>query len=247
MAVFENSLPELKIYILRILYISSMAVNFRTQLTLGLQSCINCKNGTGYIDKEYHPTKADIMFKKKIKMLIANITYNGIAFLVTQDVEIYIKNVKKISDIAVIDYKSFVKSSVGHIYMWGFIFNVPIKKYVPCEFTNAFDIFNSTTALSPMSMAMAYEFINEELHILNDLETAFDDQHHNLLQLADALCEKNLQMDCISKIKKTINISNVMYLFNLINNMNEGHRKESTKRFKAFVVRFLTVALDRIH
>ncbi|XP_011051891.1 PREDICTED: RCC1 and BTB domain-containing protein 2-like [Acromyrmex echinatior] len=356
---------------------------------LGLQSCINCKNGTGYIDKEYHPTKADIMFKKKIKMLIANITYNGIAFLVTQDVEkyvwedknakmtfnfevqstdnkvenkieimvklshyiyytshkidwsntriikaatnksnflvltddgkiyytngwiegkkcsiheinieekitciscginffviitdnykmycwgicdndqlslcrtnskmikkhrnldedltfttytqydeivssverpceitafkdkiivkvacgidyilvlsnkgklygwgsniydqfnksyntspikIYIKNVKKISDIAVIDYKSFVKSSVGHIYMWGFIFNVPIKKYVPCEFTNAFDIFNSTTALSPMSMAMAYEFINEELHILNDLETAFDDQ-----------------------------------------------------------------------
>ncbi|KAG5334861.1 RCBT1 protein, partial [Acromyrmex charruanus] len=463
---------------------------------LGLQSCIDWKKGAGYIDKEYHPTKADIMFKKKIKMLIANITYNGNAFLVTEDVEKYvwedktakmtfnfevqsidnkveneieimiyytnswkdgkkcgihqinieekitcmscginffvvvtdnykmycwgvresdqmslctinkrliriyrnldedltfttytqhdervscveepceitafadkiivkvasgidytlvlndkgklygwgsniydqyncnydfynndfspikinIDNVKNISDIAVIDYKSFVKSNVGHIYMWGFIFNVPIKKYVVCEFTNAFDIFNSTTAHSPISMAG--EFINEEFHILNDLETVFNDQSTSdltimvgkqsiyvhkvilmirstyfrsvlqtiyvensqsiivnnyryvvfkkfleylytgeinissfenllgefelnvsrlkylfvadLLQLADALCEKNLQIDCIPEIKKIINVSNVMYLFNLIKDMNEGHHKEELMKY----------------
>ncbi|KAG5339696.1 RCBT1 protein, partial [Acromyrmex heyeri] len=235
-------------------------------------------------------------------------------------VKINIDNVKNISDIAVIDYKNFVKSNVGHIYMWGFIFNVPIKKYVVCEFTNAFDIFNSTTAHSPISMAG--EFINEEFHILNDLETVFDDQSTSdltimvgkqsiyvhkvilmirstyfrsvlqtiyvensqsiivnnyryvifkkfleylytgeinissfenllvkraeyyicksrlkylfvadLLQLADALCEKNLQMDCISEIKKIINVSNVMYLFNLIKDMNEGHHKEELMKY----------------
>ncbi|XP_011054534.1 PREDICTED: RCC1 and BTB domain-containing protein 2-like [Acromyrmex echinatior] len=340
---------------------------------LALQSCIDYKNGTGYIDNEYHPTKVDIMFKKKIKLMIANITDKGNAFLVTQDVEKYvwedisakiafnfevqsidneveneimtnfeklshyiyytshkidwsntrivkaatntinflaltddgkiyytnvwsggkkcsihqininekitcmscgtnfyvvvtnncktfswgiilyeklntfispiqtseaivfveepckiaeftgktivkvacgidytlalsdkgklygwgsningrlnlnysdeifspimmnIANVKKLSDIAVIDYNNFVKSSKdGFVYAWGFIFDIPFKKPAVCEYTNVFDISNSMTAHSPMSVA--YEFINEEFHILNDLETAFNNQ-----------------------------------------------------------------------
>ncbi|KAG5314819.1 RCBT1 protein, partial [Acromyrmex insinuator] len=450
---------------------------------LALQSCIDYKNGTGYIDNEYHPTKVDIMFKKKIKLMIANITDKGNAFLVTQDVEKYvwedisakiafnfevqsidneveneimanfeklshyiyytshkidwsntriiyytnvwsggkkcsihqininekitcmscgtnfyvvvtnncktfswgiilyeklntftspiqtseaivfveepckiveftgktivkvacgidytlalsdkgklygwgsningrlnlnysdeifspimmnIANVKKLSDIAVIDYNNFVKSSKdGFVYAWGFIFDIPFKKPAVCEYTNVFDISNSMTAHSPMSVA--YEFINEEFHILNDLETAFNNQSTsditiivekqsiyvhkvilkirstyfrsmlqtnyienrqsvivnnyyryvvykkfleylytgginllsfenllNLLQLADTLCEKNLQMDCIRKIKKIINVSNVMYLFNLINDMNEEHHKEELMKY----------------
>ncbi|XP_011051905.1 PREDICTED: RCC1 and BTB domain-containing protein 2-like [Acromyrmex echinatior] len=56
---------------------------------LALQSCIEYKNGIGYIDKKYHQTKVDIMFKKKIKMLIVNI-YHSDVFLVTQDVEKYV-------------------------------------------------------------------------------------------------------------------------------------------------------------
>ncbi|KAG5309939.1 RCBT2 protein, partial [Acromyrmex insinuator] len=332
---------------------------------LALQSCIEYKNGIGYIDKKYHQTKVDIMFKKKIKMLIANITEQSNAFLVTQDVEKYvwmedtsaktfnfevqstdnevenvvtrenlshyicytshkidwsntrivkaatntsnfllltedgkiyythnsiegkekecsihqlnthemnikeqitsmscgyncyviatnsrtffwgfiyndredsshdsaeymcrnswfkiacgidytlaltnegklycwggpyfyettfcsnhcgnndispiqmnIINVKNLSDIAVINYTNFVKSSKNElVYAWGFIFKRRYKEPAVCEYTNAFDISNSMTAHSPVSVAG--EFINEEFHILNDLETAFNDQ-----------------------------------------------------------------------
>ncbi|EGI67028.1 RCC1 and BTB domain-containing protein 1 [Acromyrmex echinatior] len=212
-------------------------------------------------------------------------------------------NVRNLSDIAVIDYTNFVKSSKdGLVYAWGFIFRRNYKKPAVCEYTNAFDISNSMTAHSPVSVAG--EFINEEFHILNDLETAFNDQSTSdltimvekqsiyvhkvilkirstyfrtmfqcndvenrqsvivnnyyryviykkfleylytsrinvssfknlldLLQLADALCEKNLQTDCIRKIKKTINVSNVTYLFNLINDMNERHHKEELMKY----------------
>ncbi|XP_018059818.1 PREDICTED: RCC1 and BTB domain-containing protein 1-like [Atta colombica] len=220
--------------------------------------------------------------------------------LILSPTKLNIDNVKKVSDIAVIDYKSFVKSSVGHIYTWGFIFNVPIKNLVVCECTNAFDICNSMIAHSPMSVAC--EFINEEFHILNDLETAFNDQstsdltiviekqtiyvhkailkirsiyfenmfrtncieskqsiieiHYyryvvyktfleylytgkinlsffedllDLLQLADEVCLKNLQINCIETIKKTITVSNVIHLFNLVNKMVEHYRKELIK------------------
>ena len=86
-----------------------------------------------------------------------------------------IDNVKKVSDIAVIDINNFVKSSKdGLVYAWGFIFNIPFKKSTACEYTNAFDISDSMIAHSPMSVAC--EFINEEFHILNDLKTAFYDQ-----------------------------------------------------------------------
>ncbi|KAG5331631.1 RCBT1 protein, partial [Acromyrmex charruanus] len=230
-------------------------------------------------------------------------------------------NVKKVSDIAVIDYNNFVKSSKdGLVYAWGFIFDIPFKKSAACEYTNAFDISNSMIAHSPMSVVC--EFINEEFHILNDLETAFNDQSTSdltitvekqsidvhkvilkirstyfrnmfqtnyvensqrviennyyryvvykkfleylytgeinlssfenllvkhaeyyicirlkylfvadLLQLADTLCEKNLQIDCIRKIKKTINVSNVMNLFKLINDMNEEHHKKELMKY----------------
>ncbi|XP_011064165.1 PREDICTED: RCC1 and BTB domain-containing protein 1 [Acromyrmex echinatior] len=214
-----------------------------------------------------------------------------------------IDNVKKVSDIAVIDYNNFVKSSKdGLVYAWGFIFNIPFQKSIACEYTNAFDISDSMIAHSPMSVV--YEFINEEFHILNDLETAFNDQSTSdltimvekqpiyvhkvilkirstyfrnmfqtnyvensqrvivnnyyryviykkfleylytgeinlssfenlldLLQLADILCDENLQMDCIRKIKKTINVSNVMYLFKLINDMNEEHHKKELMKY----------------
>ncbi|KAG5330330.1 RCBT1 protein, partial [Acromyrmex charruanus] len=214
-----------------------------------------------------------------------------------------INDVKKLSDIAVIEYANFVKSSKdGLVYAWGFIFRRNYKKPAVCEYTNGFDISNSITAHSPMSVAG--KFINEEFHVLNDLETAFNDQSTSdltimvekqpiyvhkvilkirstyfrsmfqtnyvenrqsvivnnyyryviykkfleylytgtinvssfknlldLLQLADVLCEKNLQMDCIRKIKKTINVSNVMYLFNLINDMNEEHHKEELMKY----------------
>ncbi|KAG5325322.1 RCBT1 protein, partial [Pseudoatta argentina] len=221
---------------------------------------------------------------------------------VLSPIRMNIINVKNLSDIAVIDYTNFVKSSKdGLVYAWGFIFRRNCKKPAVCEYTNGFDISNSMTAHSPISVAG--EFIKEEFHILNDLETAFNDQSTSdltirveqqsiyvhkvilkirstyfrsmfqpnyvenrqsvivnnyyryvvykkfleylytgrinlssfknlldLLQLADALCEKNLQMDCIQKIKKTINVSNVMYLFNLINDMNEGHHKEKKRK-----------------
>jgi len=55
-----------------------------------LQSCIDYKNGTGYIlvDKKHHPTKVDVMFIKTIKLLIANMT-EGYIFFVTEDVEVH--------------------------------------------------------------------------------------------------------------------------------------------------------------
>jgi len=60
------------------------------------------------------------------------------------------------------------------MYAWGFIFDISFKKPAICEYTNVFDISNSMIAHSPMSVAC--EFTNEEFHILNDLETAFNDQ-----------------------------------------------------------------------
>ncbi|XP_012060416.1 PREDICTED: RCC1 and BTB domain-containing protein 2-like [Atta cephalotes] len=94
---------------------------------------------------------------------------------VLSPIMINIANVKKVSDIAVIDYNNFVKSNKdGLMYAWGFIFDISFKKPAICEYTNVFDISNSMIAHSPMSVPC--EFTNEEFHILNDLETAFNDQ-----------------------------------------------------------------------
>ncbi|KAG5341919.1 RCBT1 protein, partial [Acromyrmex heyeri] len=235
--------------------------------------------------------------------------------LISSPIKINIDNVKKVSDIAVIDYKNFVKSSMGHIYTWGFIFNVPIKKLVVCECTNAFDICDSMIAHSPMSVAC--EFINEEFHILNDLETAFNDQstsdltiviekqtiyvhkailkirsiyfenmfrancieskqsiieiHYyryvvyktfleylytgrinlssfedllDLLQLADEVCLKNLQINCTGTIKKTITVSNVIHFFNLINKMAEHYKEELMKYCFHFYFKNMTKVIQ---
>ncbi|EGI67030.1 RCC1 and BTB domain-containing protein 1 [Acromyrmex echinatior] len=90
-------------------------------------------------------------------------------------IQMNIINVKNLSDIAVINYTNFVKSSKNElVYAWGFIFKRQYKEPAVCEYTNAFDISNSMTARSPISVAD--EFINEEFHILKDLETAFNDQ-----------------------------------------------------------------------
>ncbi|KYQ47068.1 RCC1 and BTB domain-containing protein 1 [Trachymyrmex zeteki] len=211
-------------------------------------------------------------------------------------------NVKKVSDIAVIDYKNFVKSSEDGLVYCTFGSLISSKKPVVCEYTNAFDISNSLMGQSPISMTR--QFINEEFHILNELETAFNDkstsdvtmvvekqsiyvhkiilkirstyfrtmfqtdwienkqsiiENHNykyvvykkfleylytgkinlssfenlldLLRLADEFCEKNLQTDCIRKIKKTINVSNVMRLFKIINEMTVEHYKKELMKY----------------
>lgn len=54
---------------------------------LAQESCIDYKNDIGYIDKEHHMIEVDIMFKKTIRLLMANIS-NEI-FLFTQDGEVY--------------------------------------------------------------------------------------------------------------------------------------------------------------
>lgn len=71
--------------------------------------------------------------------------------------------------------RSFIKSNEnGLVYMWGHFANVSIKKPFVCEYTNVFDVFNSMTAQS--SMSVVHEFTKEECDILNDLEAAFNDR-----------------------------------------------------------------------
>ncbi|EGI70081.1 hypothetical protein G5I_01124 [Acromyrmex echinatior] len=79
-----------------------------------LRTSVDYENYGIYDINKKHPIEVDIMFKTAIKLLIANISNKVV--LVTEDGEINIDNVKKVSDIAVIDYKSFVKSSMGYIY-----------------------------------------------------------------------------------------------------------------------------------
>ncbi|XP_018315268.1 RCC1 and BTB domain-containing protein 1 [Mycetomoellerius zeteki] len=224
---------------------------------------------------------------------------------VSSPIMINIANVKKVSDIAVIDVKSFVKSSEDGLVYCTFDSMVSSKKPVVCEYTNAFDISNSMMGQSPISMTR--QFINEEFHILNDLETAFNDkstsdltmivekqsiyvhkvilkirstyfrtmfqtdwienkqsiiENHNYKYivykkfleylytgkinlssfenllgefeiniLADEFCEENLQTDCTRKIKKTINVSNVMRLFKIINEMTVEHYKKELMKY----------------
>jgi len=72
------------------------------------------------------------------------------------------------------DQKSFVKSSDGLVYIWGFLARVSISKPIVCERTNVFDVCNSMMAQSPISMIR--EYTDQESSILNDLENAFDDR-----------------------------------------------------------------------
>ncbi|KYQ47063.1 RCC1 and BTB domain-containing protein 1 [Trachymyrmex zeteki] len=86
-----------------------------------------------------------------------------------------IANVKKVSDIAALKTKSFVKCSEdGLVYILGYFAKTFIKKPLVCEYTNVFNVCDSMTAYSPISVT--HEFTNDELDILNDLETAFNDR-----------------------------------------------------------------------
>jgi len=58
----------------------------------------------------------------------------------------------------------------------------------------------------------------------------------DLLQLADEVCLKNLQINCIETIKKTITVSNVIHFFNLINKMVEHYRKVIIELFFLFSI-----------
>ncbi|EGI61892.1 RCC1 and BTB domain-containing protein 1 [Acromyrmex echinatior] len=87
---------------------------------------------------------------------------------------INIPNVKKISDIAIIEYASIVKSSEDQlVYIRGELFGKKIEEFAICEYTNIFDICNLTMAQSPISIFHTYT--DEENMILSDLEAAFND------------------------------------------------------------------------
>ncbi|KAG5316342.1 RCBT1 protein, partial [Acromyrmex insinuator] len=196
--------------------------------------------------------KVDIMFKKKIKMLLVNIINEGIR---VQNLHSILKSTDNEVENEIM--ANFEKHSqyiyyTSHKIDWS---NTRIVKVA----TNTIN-FLALTDDDKMN-----------INILNDLKTAFDDQSTSdltimvekqsiyvhkvilkihstyfrikraecyicirlkylfvadLLQLADILCEKNLQMNCIRKIKKTINLSNIMNLFKLINDMNEDHHKK---------------------
>ncbi|KYQ46503.1 RCC1 and BTB domain-containing protein 2 [Trachymyrmex zeteki] len=105
--------------------------------------------------------------------------YNQLSTFFTDEIlspfMVNIPNVNKISDIAVIEYTSIVKSSEDQlVYIRGQLFaGMQIKEFVICEYTNMFDISNVTTAQSPISITSTHT--DEECIILNDLEAAFDD------------------------------------------------------------------------
>jgi len=83
-------------------------------------------------------------------------------------------NIRKASDIAAICNTSAIKSSTDElVYIWGTLAQLSVRKPVISEHTNIFDICNSMTGQSPISMVRIYT--DEEYSILNDLEAAFDD------------------------------------------------------------------------
>ncbi|XP_018376623.1 PREDICTED: RCC1 and BTB domain-containing protein 1-like [Trachymyrmex cornetzi] len=85
-----------------------------------------------------------------------------------------IPNIRKISDIAIIEFASIVKSSEDQlIYIQGELFGIKIKEFAICEYTNMFDICNFMVAQSPISSIHTHT--DEESMILSDLEAAFDD------------------------------------------------------------------------
>jgi len=88
-------------------------------------------------------------------------------------------NIRKTTDILSIKTISAIKSSTDDlVYMWSsFHFGfgaLDMKKPVICEYTNLFDVCNSMTGHSPISMVHTYT--DEEYSILNDLEAAFNDR-----------------------------------------------------------------------
>jgi len=88
-----------------------------------------------------------------------------------------ISNETEISDIAALKNLSAVKSSKnGLVYIYGNLFEQPVKNFAICENTNMFDICNSMMAQSPVSTNHERtQYTNEECSMLNDLEAAFND------------------------------------------------------------------------
>ncbi|KAG5325281.1 RCBT1 protein, partial [Pseudoatta argentina] len=95
---------------------------------------------------------------------------------------INIPNIRKISDIAIIEYASIFKSSEDQlIYIRGELFGKKIKEFAICEYTNIFDICNLTMAQSPISIFHTYT--DEENMILSNLEAAFNDSSTSYLTI----------------------------------------------------------------
>ena len=94
--------------------------------------------------------------------------------------QINIPNIRKISDIAIIEYMSVLKSNEDQlVYIRGELFGKKIKEYAICEYTNIFGICNSMMAQSPISITHTYT--DEENMILSDLEAAFNDSVNFIL------------------------------------------------------------------
>jgi len=81
---------------------------------------------------------------------------------------------RKASDIAAIDNTSAMSSTDGFVYIWGTLSHLLLKKPIICEHTNIFDICNSITGQSPISMVRTYT--DEEYSLLNDFKAAFNDR-----------------------------------------------------------------------
>jgi len=81
---------------------------------------------------------------------------------------------RKASDIAVIHNFSAMSSTDGLVYIWGTVADLLLKKRIICEHTNIFDVCNSMTGQSPISMIRTYTY--EEYNLLNDFKAAFNDR-----------------------------------------------------------------------
>jgi len=62
----------------------------------------------------------------------------------------------------------------GLVYIWGCLARLSVRKLIICEHTNIFDVCNSMTDQSPISMFPTYT--DEEHRLLNDFKAAFNDR-----------------------------------------------------------------------
>jgi len=81
-------------------------------------------------------------------------------------------NIRKASDIAAIDSTSAI-STDGFVYIWGWLASLKVRKPIICEHTNIFDICNSMTGQSPISIRT---YRDEEYSLLKDFKAAFNDR-----------------------------------------------------------------------
>ncbi|KYQ50987.1 RCC1 and BTB domain-containing protein 1, partial [Trachymyrmex zeteki] len=86
--------------------------------------------------------------------------------------KINLPDVRKVSDIAAVKFMTAVKSSDnGLVYIQGCLHGKKIRRLAVCEYTNIFDVYNSSTH----SLIKDRTYTDEEFNMLNDLRNAFND------------------------------------------------------------------------